>query len=109
MYAVVRENHYDLEKLARSGKKMAEFNTRHAAQPGYAGNMVVDVSNGRMVIVSLWETEAHAHAARAALEPDIQRLLVPVMTQPSHLIGAGNVPVSDLRRVVGNDETTHAA
>ena len=98
MYAVIRDNQYDPVKLARSAKEMEEFNARHAAQPGYDGNLVIDLSNGHMLIVTLWKTEAQAHAARAALEPDIQRLLVPLMTRPSHLIGAGPVVVSDLKK-----------
>jgi len=77
---------------------MSEFNTRHAAQPGYDGTIIVDLSNGHMLIITLWKTEKQAHAARVALEPDIQRLLVPLMTRPSHLLGAGSVVVSDLTR-----------
>ena len=101
MYAVIRDNQYDPKKLAQSGKEMAEFNARHAAQPGYDGNVVVDLANGHMLIVTLWQTEKQAHAARVALEPDIERLLVPLMTRASHLVGAGPVVVSDLRTSAG--------
>jgi len=79
-----------------SAKEMAEFNAHHAAQPGYNGNIVIDLSNGHMLIVTLWETEKQAHVARIALEPEIQRLLVPLMTRPSQLVGAGPVVVADL-------------
>jgi len=102
MYAVIRDNHYDPKKLSQSAKEMTEFNANHSAQPGYEGNMVVDLSNGHMLIVTLWKTEKQAHAARTALEPDIQRLLVPLMTRPSHLLGAGPVVVSDLTRSVAD-------
>jgi|SRR5882724_10906667 len=101
MYTVIRDNQYDPKKLAQSAKEMAEFNAHHAAQPGYEGNMVVDLSNGHMLIVTLWKTEKQAHAARIALEPAIDRLLVPVMTRPSQLIGAGPVVVSDLTKSAG--------
>ena len=101
MYAVIRDNQYDPKKLAQSAKEMEEFNAHHAAQPGYDGNMVVDLSNGHMLIVTLWQTEKQAHAARVALEPAIQRLLVPLMTRPSQLIGAGPVVVSDLTGSAG--------
>ncbi|HTK95433.1 MAG TPA: hypothetical protein VL382_07315 [Terriglobales bacterium] len=98
MYAVIRENFYDLERLQRAGRQMQEFNAIHAAQPGYRGNVVTDLGGGHMLIVSLWESEADGHAAREALQPDIERLLVPLMAKPSHLVGAGNVVVDDLSR-----------
>lgn len=96
MYSVIRENFYDTQKLENSGKQMQEFHHIHAAQPGYRGNVVVDLSGGHMLIVTLWESESQAKAAREALEPYIQRLLVPLMARPSHLVGAGAVVVSDL-------------
>jgi len=75
MYSVVRENFYDSGKLSRADKEMKEFHSIHAAQPGYCGNIVVDLEGGHILIVTLWESESTAHAAREALEPDIQRLL----------------------------------
>jgi hypothetical protein len=101
MYAVIRDNQYDPKKLPQSAKEMSEFNAHHATQPGYDGNIVVDLSNGHMLIVTLWRTEKQAHAARIALEPDIQRLLVPLMTRPSQLVGAGPVVVADLANRAG--------
>ena len=98
MYSVVRENFYDSGKLSRADKEVKEFQSIHAAQPGYRGNIVVDLGGGHMLIVTLWESESTAHAAREALEPDIQRLLVPLMTKPSHLVGAGHVVVNDVSR-----------
>ena len=96
MYSVIRENFYDMAKLSQASKQMQEFHQIHAAQRGYRGNLVVDMGSGRMFIVTLWESESTAHAARTALEPHIQRLLVPLMSKPSHLVGAGPVVVSDL-------------
>jgi hypothetical protein len=98
MYAVVRDNRYDMSKLARSSTQMKEFQERHAAQPGYEGNIVVDLGDGHMVILTLWRTEEEANAARAALEPEIERLLVPLMAAPSHLIGNGPVVVNDISK-----------
>jgi hypothetical protein len=98
MYSVVRENFYDAGKLPRADDEMKEFHSIHAAQPGYRGNIVVDLGGAHMLIVNLWESESTAHAAREALEPDIQRLLVPLMTKPSHLVGAGQVMVNDVSR-----------
>jgi hypothetical protein len=98
MYSVIRENFYDLQKLERAGKQMQEFQSVHAAQPGYHGNIVVDLGSGRMLIVTLWDSEAQAHAARTALEPHIERLLIPLMAKPSHLLGAGKVVVNDVTK-----------
>jgi hypothetical protein len=96
MYSVIRENFYDPGKLAGSGKQMQEFHEIHSAQPGYRGNVVIDLGSGHMLIVTLWESQSEAHAAREKLEPHIQRLLVPLMAKPSHLVGAGPIVVNDL-------------
>jgi hypothetical protein len=98
MYSVIRENFYDLGKLARAGKEMQEFQAIHAAQRGYRGNIVVDLGGGHMLILTLWQSESDAHLARQALEPDIERLLVPLMAKPSHLLGTGKVVVDDISR-----------
>lgn len=98
MYSVVRENFYDSGKLSRADKEMTEFQSIHAAQPGYRGNIVVDLGGGHMLILTLWESESTARAAREALEPDIQRLLVPLMAKSSHLVGTGHVVVNDVSR-----------
>ena len=98
MYSVVRENFYDSGKLSRADKEMREFQSIHAAQPDYRGNIVVDLGGGHRLIVTLWESESTAYAAREALEPDIQRLLVPLMTKPSHLFGTRHVVVNDVSR-----------
>ena len=55
-------------------------------------------ANTDMLIVTLSETEKQAHVARIALEPEIQRLLVPLMTRPAQLVGAGPVVVADLAK-----------
>jgi hypothetical protein len=75
-----------------------EFQVRHASQPGYQGNIVVDAGNGRVLTVTLWETQEHATAARSVLEPEVQRLLRPLMTAPSQVIGTGPVVATDLTR-----------
>jgi hypothetical protein len=98
MYSVVRENFDDSGKLSRADKEMREFQSIHAAQPDYRGNIVVDLGGGHRLIVTLWESESTAYAAREALEPDIQRLLVPLMTKPSHLVGTRHVVVNDVSR-----------
>ena len=42
-------------------KEMKEFQSIHAAQPGYRGNIVVHLGGGHMLIVTLWESESTAH------------------------------------------------
>jgi|SRR5580704_6666321 hypothetical protein len=49
MYSVVRENFYDSEKLSRADKEMKEFQSIHAVQLGYRGNIFVDLGGGAHV------------------------------------------------------------
>lgn len=98
MYAVVRDNTYDLTKLAQGHEQLAEFQALHAGQPGYRGTIVVDAGEGRWLTVNLWETEDHATAALPALVSDVQRLLEPMMAAPSQLIGTGAVVLTDITR-----------
>lgn len=96
MQAVVRQASYDPEALASSPELMAEFERTHAAQPGYAGNLVVDLGEGERILVTLWDSEEHAAEARATLGPVVQQLLGPLERVPSRLLGAGPVVRSDL-------------
>lgn len=96
MQAVVRQASYDPEALASSPELMAEFERAHADQPGYAGNLVVDLGEGERILVTLWNSEQDAAAARATLGPVVQRLLGPLERVPSRLLGAGPVVRSDL-------------
>ena len=98
MYAIIRKNTYDPGKLAQAGPALAEFQALHAAQPGYAGSIDVDAGDGQRVIVNLWQTEQDARAGLEALVPHLQRLLEPLMTGPSQLVGFGEVAASDLTR-----------
>lgn len=100
MYAIVRKQPFDATKLAEASEALAEFETAHAAQPGYAGYIVVDIGDGYLM-VTLWETPQHAAAGRAALGPLVQRRLEPLMTGPSELQGVGEVVAGDLTRETG--------
>ena len=60
--------------------------------------MVVDAGGGRMLTLALWESEAQAEAARAALEPEAERLLGPLWTTPSRVLAQGPVLRTDLAR-----------
>jgi hypothetical protein len=96
MYAIIRKNTYDPGKLAQAGPALAQFQTLHAAQPGYAGSIEIDTGPGHRIIVNLWHTEQHARAGMAVLIPHVQRLLGPLMAAPSQLIGSGEAAASDL-------------
>ena len=46
MYAVVRLNSFEANKLAGSADSLKQFDQAHAAQPGYVGSIVVDLQDG---------------------------------------------------------------
>lgn len=96
MYAVVRINQFDRDRLPAEQDRLGEFDRTHAAQPGYRGTLNVDLGSGRQLIVNFWDSEQHAAAGRAALSASVGRLLEPVLAQPSQLFGAGPVVVLGL-------------
>src|SRR5262245_41451372 len=98
MYAVVRDDTFDPEKLARGSGHIAEFRSAHAARPGYRGSIVVDAGSGRQLTLTLWNSQAEAEASRVALGPVIRRALEPLMAKPSTLVGLGEVIFDDLSR-----------
>lgn len=91
MYAVLRRNTFDPDRLAASTAALEEFDRLHAGQPGFAGAVVVDLDQGRRFALNLWDSPERARAAVEVLSPVVGRLLVPLMTAPSELIGAGPV------------------
>jgi len=97
MYAVVRLNSFDPVKLADS-TSLEQFDQIHRAQPGYVGTVVVDLQAGRRLALNLWESEEHSAAALSVVGPEVGRLLEPLMSQPSELVGTGTVLSTDLVR-----------
>lgn len=91
MYAIVRLNTFDPDKLAAASDNLQQFDETHAAQPGYLGSVVIDLQAGRRLALNLWESEQHATAALSVLGPEVRRFLNPLMTNPSELLGAGAV------------------
>jgi hypothetical protein len=98
MFAVLRVNTFDPDKLWASEDLIAEFDRIHAAQPGYVGSVVVDLGRGRRFALNLWDSIEHSQAALSVLGPEVNRLLGPLMAAPSEFIGAGEVIASDLAR-----------
>lgn len=98
MYAIVRRNSFDPEKLADGQSALLEFDRVHAAQPGFIGSIVIDEQDGRRLALNLWQSERHATAALSILGPEVGRLLNPLMSTPSELISVGPVLPTDLLR-----------
>jgi hypothetical protein len=96
MYAVIRDNTFDVLKLAAGAVQIADFQAAHAGQPGYVGGAVVDAGSGRQVSITLWRSEEEADAARQTLGPVIGRTLQPMMATPSKLVATGQVVFNDL-------------
>ena len=99
MYAVFRESTYAPGRPIQEASEFREFQTAHAKQSGYMGTIVTDVGAGRYLTVTLWETAADMDAARKALGPVVGRLLEPLMTVDSQLLGTGQVVVNDFSTV----------
>jgi hypothetical protein len=95
MFAIVRLNSFDPIKLAAS-PALEQFDRIHRNQPGYVGTIVVDLQAGRRLVINLWESEDHSAAALSVVGPEVSRLLEPLMSQPSELVGAGTVISTDL-------------
>ncbi len=91
MYAILRLNTYDPEKLAAASDRMGEFDRLHAAQPGFEGSASVDLGEGRRFVLNLWDSVESSQAGQRVLVPHLERLLLPLMSAPSQFIGAGPV------------------
>ena len=91
MYAILRVNTYDPQKLAAAGDRVAEFDRLHAAQPGAEGSIGVDLGEGRRFVLNLWDSVEASRAGQRVLVPQLQRLLVPLMSEPSQFLGSGPV------------------
>lgn len=96
MYAVLRRNSFDAERLAAAEEALREFDALHASQPGYVGSVVVEQPDRRRLVLNLWLSEDHASRALAVLGPEVSRLLGPLMSAPSELVGVGHVIATDL-------------
>lgn len=96
MYAILRVNSFDPDKLAAARDRLDEFDRIHSAQPGYVGSAVVELGSGRRFVLNLWQSAEHSEAALTILGPEVNRLLGPLMLGPSEFIGAGTVISTDL-------------
>lgn len=99
MQAVLRVNTFNPDTLAESPRQLEEFDEIHRAQEGYLGGVTVDLGEGRRFVLNLWASDEHRQAGLSALAPEVERLVNPVLTKPSELIGVGPVVGCDLVRL----------
>ena len=71
MYAVLRLNPFDPDKLVGAGPQLDRFEEVHRAQPSYVGGIVVDLGGGRCLVLNLWESEEGSE--QAFQDPEIQQ------------------------------------
>ena len=96
MFATIREGTADPQKVAQGNEQAEEFWRLRARQPGYRGSVTIGAENGRVLIVTLWESQQDADAASAVLEPESQRLLNALWTVPARVIARGPVVRNEL-------------
>ena len=102
MYAIIRQHAYRVPAGREASRAFAQAQLQaqaqaralHAAQPGYAGSIVVDDGH-QLTTVNLWQTEQDAAAGRAAIGAQVQGLLEPLMATPSRIVATGPVLASD--------------
>jgi hypothetical protein len=97
-FAIIRVNNFDHEKLSQGDEKFEEFQRIHSSMRGYRGSIVVDAGDGRLVTINLWQSQEHAMHAMEALLPELQRLIEPMLSGPSQLVGVGVIIASDLEQ-----------
>lgn len=102
MQAVLRVNSFDPGKLASADRQLDEFDKIHARQPGFLGSMTVDLGEGRRFVLNLWNSEDDRLAGLTALGPAVERLVNPLLAEPSRLTGVG--PVSSAAGVLATEE-----
>jgi hypothetical protein len=100
MYARVTELTYAPDKLPNQ-QLMDQFNQLRAQQPGYRGNLIIDLGNGRRLNIIFHDTKEQSEAAvpttNEALRPFVEQHLMPLMTAPPRLVSEGPVIFTDLR------------
>ncbi|HEY3504107.1 MAG TPA: hypothetical protein VGN37_15145 [Actinocatenispora sp.] len=96
MYAVVREWPFHAGRLTEGQQRLDTYVTRVREQPGYRGEIMIDLGHGHRVTLTLWRSAAHAAAARAVLDAEIRRLLAPLLVAPSQIVAVGEVIASDV-------------
>jgi hypothetical protein len=97
MHAIVRSYQYDPKDRSSARRAAADSQALHAAQPGYAGSLVIDDGKA-LTAVNLWESEQAAAANREAIGAQVRRLIAPFVASSSQIIAVGEVTTCDLGR-----------
>ncbi|MEA5455047.1 hypothetical protein SPF06_09985 [Sinomonas sp. JGH33] len=100
---MLRINSFDEAKLAEAQENLREFDRLHAAQPGFLGNLTVDLGGGRRFVLNLWRSAEDAQAGLSVLGPEVRRVVEPLLSAPSELIGMGPVISSDFGPVTSSE------
>jgi hypothetical protein len=95
VHAVLRINSFDETKLADAQEDVREFDRIHATQPGFLGNITVDLGEGRRFVLNVWRSAEDAQAGLSVLGREVVRLIEPLMSSPSEIIGTGTIISSD--------------
>jgi hypothetical protein len=94
MYATVRETFYDPRQPGGGRAQLEAFAAIRARQPGFVGSLAVAAGGDCVLTLALWESEAHAGAALALLEPEARRVFGATRAPPARVIARG--PVLDV-------------
>jgi hypothetical protein len=89
MYAIVRKNTYDPDKLAQGRQQVAKFDAVHARQPGFRGTISIDVGDSQVVVINLWDSREAARAGLEQMRPVAEELIQPLLAGESTLVGEG--------------------
>lgn len=96
MYVVIRHSTYPIEFNFIESANFKEFQKIHEQQTGYAGTSITNLGNGHFITFTLWKTEEDMIKARQSLEKVVEKLLNPLMSQQSVLIGTGPMVFNDI-------------
>jgi hypothetical protein len=79
-------------------EQIAEFRRIRTQQPGYRGIVEVEAEDGRVLILTLWDTAEQAQSAGQAIEAAGRRLGGGQWSGPPPVIGQGQVIYNDLAK-----------
>jgi hypothetical protein len=98
MYAAIRESQLRDGVGQPNQAARTEFAALRHQQPGHRGSLSIDIGNGRILTIGLWDSQEAADAASPILRPEMERLLLPELTGPPEITAQGTVLGNDLTR-----------
>lgn len=91
MFANIVESVYGPGQRIAGQAQIEEFQALGQQQPGQRRVIQVDAGEGRIVTLTLWDSEATLEAARPVMAAASERLLSPLRTAPPRRVGYGVV------------------